>query len=31
MEVFVHAGEKVFLYVAEKQKGKFELKYVVNE
>ena len=31
MEVFVHTVKKVLLYVVEKQKDKFELKYVVTE
>jgi hypothetical protein len=31
MEVFVHAGKKVLLYVVDKQKDTFELKYVVTE
>jgi len=31
MEIFVHAGKKVLLYVIDKQKDTFEPKYVVIE
>jgi hypothetical protein len=31
MEVFVHSGKKVFLYVVEKQNNKSEIKYVLTE
>lgn len=30
-EIFVHAVKNVLLYVVEKQKNKFELKYIVTE
>jgi len=31
MESFVHAVKKVLLYVVEKKKDKFEIKYIVTK